>query len=95
MIRSRTPTTKTNPMSSGKRAEPRRFEDIAHLHGRERRHVGVGEERVELADDEQQEDQAAEAGDGFLHRLDDVDAALDRAGADAIGQLRPPGTPAQ
>ncbi len=68
------------------RAESGRFQGIAHVDGRQRRHVGVGEEGVELGDDEQQEDQAAEASHGLLHRLDDVDGALHGAGADAIGR---------
>ena len=60
------------PDQQPQRVEVRVLEDVGQRHGGERRHVGVVEVGQELADDQQQEDQAAQAGDRLAHRVDDV-----------------------
>ena len=60
------------PISSGSGADIGGCEHVGQLQGHHRAHVGVGEIGDELAEDEEQEDRAAQAGDRLLDRLDDV-----------------------
>ncbi len=85
MSRSRIATTTMKPSSSHSGADVRALEHVGHRHGHERRHVGVVEVGDELADDQEQEDGAAQAGDRLCHCVDDVRDVLHRLGADAVG----------
>src|SRR5262245_66627079 len=60
------------------------LEHAAQLDRYDHRHVRVAEVGDELAEDQHQEDQAAQAADGFLHGLDHVAGAGDRPGPDAV-----------
>jgi hypothetical protein len=79
---------RNEPQQQRQGANIRALEKISHLHGGNGRHVVVVEIGDELADDQEQKNETAQAGERFRNGVDGVHAARDGVCTDAICHAR-------